>query len=427
MRSTSRVGVSAVALALGILLTAGAESAAGHGGPPPNMVIQWNAHMLAAFATANVPAPAANRLGGIVQAAVFDAVNGIEGRYTPIHVAPAAAPDASPQAAAAAATYTALVALFPSQKPALDSELANSLLHIGDDESARAIADGTAWGASVAQQILAWRSTDGFSATPPPYDFSSDVGRYQATPGGSGAPKFRTLATTTPFAMTSPAEFRPAGPPPLGSARYTQDFNEVKSVGALNGSTRTAYQSETARFWQLDTPVAMWDRVADELLMEHHRNLLQSARILALTNISITDAIIAVFEAKNYYDTWRPVTAIVHADLDGNPDTAPDPTWLPLMTTPPFQEYPSAHSGTSSAAAATLAAFFGNNTTFTVTSAGLPGVERSFPSFRDAVAQIVDARVYAGFHFRFSCDDANIMGDRVSEAVRTRLLQPARD
>ena len=391
------------------------------------MVIQWNAHMLAAFATANVPPPAANRLGGIVQAAVFDAVNGIEGRYTPIHVAPAAARDASPQAAAASASYTALVALFPAQKPALDSELAGSLHAMDDGADSRAITDGIAWGSSVAQQILAWRSTDGFGATPPPYVFSSEVGQYQATPGGSGPPKFRTLATTMPFAMTSPSEFRPAGPPSLSSARYAQDFSEVKSLGALNSATRTAYQTETARFWQLDTPVATWDRVADQLLMENHRNLLQSARILALTNISITDAIIAVFDAKNFYNTWRPVTAIVDADLDGNPATAPDPTWLPLMTTPYFQEYPSAHSGTSSAAAATLASFFGENATFMVTSAGSPGVERSFTSFRDAVAQVVDARVYAGFHFRFSCDDANIMGAEVSEAVLTRLIQPAGD
>jgi len=391
------------------------------------MVIQWNAHMLEAFAVANVPPPAANRLGGIIQTAVFDAVNGIEGRYTPIHVSPAAAPDASPQAAAASACHAALVALFPAQQPALDSELASSLQAMSDDEGPQAIADGIAWGASVAQQMLAWRSTDGFSAVPPPYVFSSDVGQYQPTPGGSGPPRFRTLATTMPFAMTSPSEFRPAGPPPLSSARYAQDFNEVQSVGALNSATRNANQTETARFWQLDTPVAMWDRVADQLLMENHRNLLQSARILALTNISITDAIIAVFEAKNYYNTWRPVTAIVEADLDGNPATAPEPTWQPFMTTPYFQEYPSAHSGTSSAAAATLASFFGDNATFTVTSAGLHDVERSFTSFRDAVAQVEDARVYAGFHFRFACDDANIMGAEVSQAVRTRLMQPAGD
>jgi hypothetical protein len=414
-------------LAFGLFLTSTAQPGVGHAAAPPNTVIQWNADMLAAFATANVPPPAANRLGGIVQAAVFDAVNGIEGRYTPIHVAPDAAPDASPQAAAASASYTALVALFPAQKPALDSELAASLRAMDDDEDGQAVTNGMAWGASVADQILAWRSTDGFSAAPPPYVFSSDVGQFQPTPGGSGPPKFRTLATTVPFAMSSPSEFRPAGPPALTSARCAQDFDEVKSVGALNSATRTPDQTETATFWQLDTPVAMWDRVADQLLIENHRNLLQSARVLALTNISITDAIIAIFDAKNFYNTWRPVTAIVGANLDGNAATAPDASWLPLMTTPYFQEYPSAHSGTSSAAAATLASFFGANATFTVTSAGLPGVERTFTSFRDAVAQVEDARVYAGFHFRFSCEDANAVGAHVSEAVLTRLIRPAGD
>ena len=394
---------------------------------PDNVVVDWNQTMLATFATANVPPPPGNRLGGIVQAAVFDAVNGIEQRYQPIHVQPAAPDDASPKAAAASAAHTALVDLFPTLQPRLDAAFAASLASLADEEDAQSIADGVAWGAAVASQIIGWRAADGFSATPPPFAPSSAPGQWQPTPGGTGAPKFRSLATTTPFALTSPSQFRPAGPPPLTSARYAQDFNEVKALGGLTSTLRTPFQTQTAEFWQLDTPTAIWDRVADTLALEHHLNLLQTARLLALTDISITDATIAIWDAKNAYNSWRPVTAIANADIDGNPATTADPTWQPLMTTPYFQEYPSAHSGVSSAAATVLASFFGDATSFTVTSNGLPGVERGFSSFSQAVAQVADARVLAGFHFRFSCDDAVVLGTQVATYVEGGLMLPAHD
>ena len=395
---------------------------------PDNLVVDWNHTMLATFAVAKVPAPAANRLGAVVQAAVFDAVNGIERRYTPIHVLPAASGDASPRAAAASAAHEALVTLFPAQRSSLDAAFAMSLQSIGDEEDESAIAQGVEWGNQVADAIVAWRSADGFNAPPPPYTFSTIPGQWQPTPGGSGPPRFRTLATTTPFALTSPSQFRPAGPPSLTSARYARDFNEVKAMGRLDSTTRTAFQTETAIFWGVgDTPVSQWDRVADSLALEHHLNVMKSARELALVNISIADAIIAVFEAKNFYNSWRPITAILNADVDGNPDTSPDPTWAPLLTNPYFQEYPSAHSGTSSAAGHALAAIFGDETGFTVTSGGLPGVSRSYTKFSDAVAQVGDARVFAGIHFRSACDDAIALGERIAEYVHSHMMLPVED
>lgn len=422
---TNKAGFSlALASAVGLFVASGVLQAAVHAAPN-NVVVDWNRNMLAAFATANVPPPAANRMGAIVQSAVFDAVNGIERRYTAIHVQPAGPEEASPQAAAVAASHTTLVALFPGQKANLDALFASSIQLLSDDEDMQAIDDGIAWGTSVGDQIVAWRSTDGFSATPPAYTFSTAPYQWQPTPPGIGPPKFRTLATTTPFALTSPSQFRPSGPPALTSARYTESFNEVKALGALNSTTRTAFQTQTAVFWQVDTVVAQWDRVADDLVVENHKNVLQSARILALTNLSIADTIIAVFDAKNAYNSWRPVTAIVHADEDGNPATTPDPTWLPLLVTPYFQEYPSAHSAVSSAAATTLASLFGEETTFTVTSLGLPGVQREFTTFNDAVNQVADARVFAGFHFRFSCDDGITLGAEVASYVQSKVIQPA--
>ncbi len=402
------VAISGSAAAPGGMLSARAADSS-------NVVIAWNATMLATFATANVPAPAATRLGAIVQAAVFDAVNGIEPRYTPIHVSSAGPHGASREAAAIGAAHTALVSLFPAQKPALDADLAASVAALSGDGTNPTIARGLNWGNTVATQIVAWRATDGFSATPPTYLFATAPGDWQPTPGGLGPPKFRTLATTTPFAMTSPSQFRPAGPPALDSVIYTTDLNEVKAFGSATSTVRTTYQTETAKFWQLDTATAIWDRVADSLAQENHLNLLRSARLLALVNVAQADAAIAVWDAKNTFNFWRPVTAIG------------DPTWAPLLVTPYFQEYPSGHSGVSSAAATVLASFFGSDAEFTATSNGVPGVERSFTSFPDAVAQVADARVFAGFHFRFSCDDATQMGAQVANYAESTLMQRISD
>jgi hypothetical protein len=418
----------AVLCVLGFVIAFGGATAAPVGvsaAQNANAVITWNGIMLATFATANVPPPAATRLGAIVQAAVFDAVNGVKPRYTFIHVAPAAPDGASPRAAAAGATYTALVSLFPSQKPTLDSDLAASVAAMTghEDDSSAAVASGLAWGGAVAGTILAWRAADGFNTVLPPYVPGVAPGDWQPTPGGSGPPKFRTLAVTTPFALTSPSQFRPAGPPALTSPEYAEDFNEVKAYGSSTSTLRTAFQTETAKFWQLDTPVGIWDRVADALAQEHHLSLLRSARLLAMVNVAEADAGIAVWDAKNTFNTWRPVTAIAQAALDGNPATTADPSWSPLLVTPYFQEYPSGHSGVSSAAASVMASFFGNNAEFTVTSNGLPGVTRSFTRFSDAIAQVADARVFAGFHYRFSCEDAARMGRQVARYAASTLMQ----
>jgi membrane-associated phospholipid phosphatase len=376
-----------------------------------NAVIDWNRILLTTLATAGTQPPPGTRVGAIVQSAVFDAVNGIEPQYTAIHVAPAAPSGASRQAAAAAAAYTALVAMFPLQKATLDADLAASLSAMKNDEAGASIADGLAWGGSVATQILTWRKTDGFSTILPTYVPGTAPGDWQPTPGGSGDPKFRSLAITTPFALTSPSQFRPAGPPALTSALYLRDLAEVKAFGNATSVVRTPFQTETAKFWQLDNPTDMWDRVADTLAIEHHFNLVRSARLLAFVNVAEADAASAVWDAKNTFNFWRPITAIG------------DPTWAPLMTTPYFQEYPSGHSGVSSAAATVLASFFGNETDFTVTSNGLPGVTRSFSSFSDGVAQVTDARVFAGFHFRFSCNDAAATGAQVANYAESTLMQ----
>jgi hypothetical protein len=398
-----------------------AAAAAGLGTAQADTVTQWNQTMIAGLEAAAVPPPLAARAGAIVQASVFDAVNGIDRRYAYYHVPPAAPPGTSRAAAAAAAAYTALTALIPAQKPLFDAQLSATLAQISDDPThpGHAVRRGLAWGATVATDILAWRATDGFTTPPPPYTVGSAPGDWQPTPpaflGPPQAPLFRQFATMTPFALAGPSQFLPPGPPPLDSARYAQDLAEVQALGSATSTVRTPGQTQTAIFWQDDTPAAMWNRVADQLAQAGDLPLTLNARLLAQVNIALADATIAVSNAKNTYNSWRPVTAI---------RAASDPAWTPLLPTPAFQEYPSAHSGVSSAAATVLASFYGNNTPFTVTSAGLPGVQRDFRTFSAAVAQVEDARIYAGFHFRFSCADGATLGAQVAHYITSTLMQP---
>jgi hypothetical protein len=382
-----------------------------------DVVTDWNRTMIAGLEASKLPPPPSQRVGAIVQASVFDAVNGIERRYTAVHVDPGAPAGASRAAAAANAAYTALVALIPSQKALFDQQLEATLAQLSDDPSdpGQSVVRGLDWGKTVATEILAWRASDGIAAVLPPYVTGSAPGAWQPTPPLFGPPLFRQFASMTPFALTSPSQFLPAGPPPLTSTRYAEDLHEVEALGNTTSAERTPEQTQTAIFWQVDTPAAMWNRVADELADANATTLSQNARVLALMNIALADATIGIWNAKNVYDSWRPVTAI---------RALFDPTWTPLLATPAFQEYPSAHSGVSDAATSVLESFYGDATPFTVTSAGLPGVERDFTSFSSAVLQVEDARIYAGFHFRFSTVDGATLGAGVAGYVLGNVALP---
>jgi membrane-associated phospholipid phosphatase len=390
-----------------------------------DIVTDWNQAMRDALYATHTPPPPSMRIGAIVEASVFDAVNGIAHRYQQLHpeVLDATAPHgASRRAAAASAAYTALSALLPSQQAAFDAQYASTLASLPKNQ---AVDRGLTWGQTVANAILAWRSGDGFTAALPPYVIGPLPSWQPTPPAFAPAPAFRQFASMTPWTMTSPGQFLPPPPPALTSARYTADFQEVKSIG--NAATATAADAETAKFWngQFDTPVTMFNRVAVSLLAPHAR-LVDNARLFALLNVSMADAVIAIWNAKNTYNTWRPVTAIRNADVDGNPDTPQDTTWSPVLNTPAFQEYPSGHSGVSSAAASVLASFFGNRTTFTVTTDGLPpapSVGRTYTRFSDAIADIAQARVAAGIHFRFSCDVASQMGADVARQAAETVMQ----
>jgi len=403
-----------------------------------DQITDWNETMFRAGLVGGTTPLVITRVAAIVQASVFDAVNGIARRYTPIHVAPAAPAGASRDAAAVQAAYATLVQLYPAQKATFDARLAVSLAVIGTQESAAAIASGRAWGQTVADAILAWRSTDGFTPAPPPFLGGTAVGQWRPTPPAFAPGAGPQFAYMTPWAILSPSQFRPAGPPALTSTRYAVEFNETKTMGSATSATRTPDQTVASWFWASGTASFIWNTLAVSLIdrsksdddFDHeshgrkHRSSLDNARLLAVLNVAIADAAIGCWEAKYNYTFWRPVTAIPLASTDGNPATIEDPAWTPLFATPAHPEYPSGHSCLSGAAGAVLAASFGEKTHFTVESDLMPGVFRSFKSFSSALEEVKNARIFAGIHFRAATDDGQAIGASVADYVLDHTAQP---
>jgi membrane-associated phospholipid phosphatase len=403
-------------------------------------VTDWNQHMLRAGTVAGTSPIVMTRVAAIVQASVFDAVNGIDRKYTPVHVPPGAAADASRRAAIVEAAYTALVAVYPAQKSTFDARLAVSLTAIASDshETSSGIASGIAWGQAAANGILSWRATDGFTPAPAPFLGGTTVGEWRPTPPGFLPGAVPQFAYMTPWSISAPSQFRPDGPPALTSARYTAVFNETKLMGSISSPIRTADQTIYAWFWNASTATYIWNHLADLLIergerdedddtgrwAERSNSLLENARVLALLDLAMADAGIACWEAKYHYVFWRPVTAIPLADTDGNPATSPDPSWMPLFATPAHPEYPSGHSTVSGAAAAVLANFFGENRHFTLDNDLMIGVIRSFMSFSQALDEVRNARVFAGIHFRSACDDGQAVGTQVADWVLGHSLLP---
>lgn len=372
-------------------------------------VTDWHAHMLAALTSAGVNPVVSSRDAALVSAAVFDAVNGIERRYEPIHVPPAAAPGASKRAAAVQAAYVILLARLPGQAAALDAKRSASLAAIGPGNSTNR---GIEWGQTVAQAMLLWRSTDGFTPAPAPFVGGPELGRWRPTPpafASGAAPQF---ATMTPWCLESPSQFRPLGPPALASLDYLIDYEETKQMGRAASLLRSADQTEACFFWNSSTPTYLWNRAALDLMGGGDASLSDNARLLARLNLSIADALIACWDAKYFYQSWRPITAI---QLE-------DPTWTPLFATPAHPEYPSGHSTLAGAAAMVLADYFGDDTPFVLESQADPDWLRYFPSFSASLADVTDARVFAGIHFRTACDDGQTVGGGVAAYLLGNLM-----
>jgi hypothetical protein len=382
-----------------------------------DQVLEWNQIFIDTLIATSTPNSSSQRLGATVHTAIFDAYNGIEQRYTPIFVHGTAPHGASRRAAVIAAAYTALVGLFPARKPTLDVSYEASLAALSEDNDAGESRErGIAWGADVAQAVLAWRATDGFTTPQPAFTGGTVVGQWRPTPPLFGAMSAQGLAFTSPFVVLSATQFQPGPPRTLTSATYTDDFNIVKALGRSTGSSRTDDQTALAPFWEGNASVH-WNQAANKIARASHLSLSENSRLFAVLNVSMADTAFTVWAAKRFYGananevTWRPVTSIPLAATDGNPETAPDPGWSPLVTTPSHPEYPAGHPGQNGAAATVLLSYFDDAQTFTLTTSGQP--DRTYTSIAQARSDANNARIWGGMHYPSTI----LVSDGVGEAI----------
>jgi hypothetical protein len=388
-----------------------------------DQVTDWNAIMLERTAAENSQTQA--RFAAITHLAVFEAVNAIGGGYEPyLRSTRAADPSASPQAAAIAAAHGVLKNYFPSAAATLDGERARSLASIPDGASKTS---GIAAGEAAAGAVIALRANDGASATMT-YTPVPGAGVYQPTPPAFAAATLVHWGRVTPFGLARNDQFRPGPPPGMRSAEYRRDYDEVKSVGGVNSTTRPDDRADLARFASRAGPVAVWNSVAKQVSEEAPASLAANARLFALVNMAMCDAGIAVFEAKYFYRYWRPVTAIRDGDSDGNPRTEPDRTYTPFIATPAYPSYPSGQGGLSNAARSMIEELFGRGRHgVTLESPALPGLTLRYTKLRHITDDIADARVYGGLHFRFEQDVAETLGERVARYLLRNHLRCVRE
>ena len=383
-----------------------------------DVVVDWTERADAIAADKRMSSPAYVRVETLMHVAMFEALNAIERRYQPYRLSLVADRNTSQDVAAAAAGHAVLVAQYPDQKSSLDAMLAQQLALAAEGPAKER---GLILGRKAAAGILELRSNDG-SVTTDTYRPVTEPGRYVPTsPVASAA-----VGAWTPWVMASATQFRPAAPPALNSPVWTRDFNEIREIGALDSKLRSAEQTTVGKFW-LVTGARAWNPMVAQLAGARRMDLLDCARLYALTSLAGSDAYIAVFDAKYHYNFWRPVTAVRNADITGNAATPRDPGWLPLGETPMHPEYPCAHCITASAVAAVLRGVVGEEIgTLSLTSATAPGVTRSWTRLDDYVDEVSNARIWAGFHYRFSTDAGKDMGRKIGELTVTTQLRPLR-
>jgi hypothetical protein len=367
------------------------------------------------------PAALGERELAIVDLAMFDAVNSVSPRYRAYLVREDGFRDASAEAAAASAAANALGRLHPQNAAEFQAALEGYLKTL--PASHAAIEKGVHLGEVVAQRIYGSRVNDGATGVDP-YRPRTQPGVYVPT-AAMAAPTWPTLR---PFAMTGPDQFRPGPPVALGSAEWASDYNEVKTLGALNSTQRSAEQTETARFW-LMTGVRAYHPVARQIDEARHLSLVDSAHFMASIAVALTDAYIAVFDAKYRYEFWRPITAIRNGDIDGNPATEIDPLWQPLDATPMHPEYPCAHCIESGALAALIESTGGlpKHLELSLTSSSAPGVTHRWSTIEALSNEVANARVWAGFHYRSSARVGTEMGRDVGRYIAVQFAPPIDD
>jgi len=311
-----------------------------------------------------------------------------------------------------------LANLLPEIASDIQAALQSYLAAIPDSE---AKSNGTKLGGAVAAKTLEARASDASSA-PDAYRPVTRPGLYTPT-ALTVTPQWPDV---TPFAMTSPSQFRPEPPIALTSEQWASDYNEIRELGGRASSKRTAKQTEDARFWLITGPQAT-DPVARQLVAVKGMDLVDSARFMALAAVALADAYIAVMDAKYQYEFWRPVTAIRNGDTDDNPATERDATWQPIDNTPMHPEYPCAHCIGSAALAAVGEAVFGTAEVpeIAVTSSSAPGITHRWTNLHAYADEVAYARIWAGFHYRFSVRVGQDMGHKIGQYVINSVMQPA--
>jgi hypothetical protein len=309
---------------------------------------------------------------------------------------------------------------------------------LGAVHDGRAKTRGVAVGQAAAAAILALRSTDRAQALlvgDPNYPQGTAPGVYRFTPGTpfAFAPK---LGEMTPFVLRAGSQFRPGPPHAVTDSGYTADFDEVKGLGGdgvTTPSVRTGDQTQIALFWVESSPL-QWNRIARTVAAGARLDAWEQARLFGLLDMALIDGYIGTFETKYLYNFWRPVTAIRLAATDGNPDTAADPTWTPLVETPAIPDYDSGHAVEGGAAAAALRGFFGEDRMrFASCSTTLPAgsrcddsgqVTRAYSSFSQAAAENGLSRILVGFHFREGVEAGIVHGTRIGRRAVNRFMEP---
>jgi len=383
------------------------------------VVTEWNQHAvdLTLQATPALAPIQQVRLMAIVQLAVHDAVNGITREFETYLSPGAASSNASAEAAAIAAAHHALRNLLSSQAGTLDNLYMSSLAghNIAEDDP------GIAYGESAAASILNLRAGDHSADAQFPYD-APGAGNPGVWVRLNNAPALLPgWGAVTPFVLRSGLQFRPDDPPALASKLYARDYNELKEIGVDNSSVRTTEQTQIALFWRA-SPVAIWNPVLTQVLAAHNLDLSSTARAFALIYMAASDAGVACWDAKYFYNFWRPFSAIREGDSDGNDNTQGDGSWLPLLATPPFPEYPSGHATVSSAMARVLMTIFEDDPGVPITVT-LTRITRNWSSFTQGVDEVIDARVYSGIHFRNSDEVGARLGRQVGRFVLNHALR----
>ncbi len=410
-----------------------------------NAVTDWNLIASNAIVAppptgAGQPPPVSALSFAMVQGAVYDAVNAIDRGHQPYLPEPPSNPTDSKEAAATTAAYRVLVGfgdlpgLFPSQQPTLQPIYDTYIMGLPDIPRGSK-ANGVAIGEATARTMLTARLNDGRFGPPPPLA-SPTPGIWRPTPPNFANDPAPWVGNVLPFLVPSAEMLRTDGPNALTSAEYAEDFNEIKEIGSLTSITRTPDQTDAAIFWQ-DHAHALFNRIFRALAASQGLNIVESARLFAMENLAGADASIGCWNDKYYWQFWRPITAIREADTDGNPNTEADPTWLPLfdpstpvcnpplLFTPPFPDHPSGHASNTAAFVHTLRNFFGTDRIPVSAFSNKSCTTRSFERFSDILDEVIDARVWAGIHFRTADTQGALLGRKVANYLRGHYFRTA--